>query len=108
MRISDWSSDVCSSDLYCCHVPGQCWLTSPSWGTDGQPSTDRILQIWKRSLVPPERGEGRASRSCVSCSRPFRLVRSDPRCGAVAHHCRSKSDLQAPKSLPLEIGRAHV
>src|SRR3546814_6887632 len=82
MRISDWSSDVCSSDLYCCHVPGQCWLTSPSWGTDGQPSTDRILQIWKRSLVPPERGEGRASRSCVSCSRPFRLVRSDPRCGA--------------------------
>src|SRR3546814_5750914 len=35
MRISDWSSDVCSSDLY--HSAG---LTSS--GTEEQPATDRI------------------------------------------------------------------
>src|SRR3546814_17070688 len=52
MRISDWSSDVCSSDLVPRHVPGR--------------SAGRRLQtLWPRSEARPPLGEARHGRSAA-------------------------------------------
>src|SRR3546814_4054984 len=73
MRISDWSSDVCSSDLVPRHVPGR--------------SAGRRLQtLWPRSEARPPLGEARHGRSAAPHRRhrkggrhwPYRLFARQP------------------------------
>src|SRR3546814_16953658 len=57
MRISDWSSDVCSSDLYAAnHIPGALSAPYAQWrgpaDNPGQlPTTDKLAELVRNSGV---------------------------------------------------------
>src|SRR3546814_20279483 len=54
MRISDWSSDVCSSDLPGCSATKSTWVmntASSAERDDGAPSTARSTRASKRSAT---------------------------------------------------------
>src|SRR3546814_13250969 len=55
MRISDWSSDVCSSDLSAGKRGSPCWKSScDSSGSSSRPSAPRSIRALRfRSWVPP-------------------------------------------------------
>src|SRR3546814_8244393 len=60
MRISDWSSDVCSSDLilYVPNPQGRCHYT----GDNDPRGRARDRQSWRRKSGPPQISEYRALR----------------------------------------------
>src|SRR3546814_9114447 len=58
MRISDWSSDVCSSDLYVPNPQGRCHYT----GDNDPRGRARDRQSWRRKSGPPQISESRALR----------------------------------------------
>src|SRR3546814_9053397 len=47
MRISDWSSDVCSSDLYCAVAGGRLWWIGAATMRD-IPKTIAQLEYWTK------------------------------------------------------------
>src|SRR2546426_4969538 len=57
----DWSSDVCSSDLFSCFSPLRYFLPSAPFATSGPPSRARVVTY--RSLLPkpPSRSEKKRS-----------------------------------------------
>src|SRR3546814_11750167 len=62
MRISDWSSDVCSSDLSssaCCRA--WCWRDDRS--------TTACPTIWRTRFTPARSEERRVGKECVSTCR---------------------------------------
>src|SRR3546814_9927356 len=91
LRISDWSSDVCSSDLSCRTVVNAAGLFAPD--------VARNLQRFPRDKVPP-RYFAKGNYFMLSGRSPFsRLVYPVPREGGLGLHITV--DLA-------EIGRAHV
>src|SRR3546814_2619481 len=83
MRISDWSSDVCSSDLW---WPGSFARIAPT------PSTDAV----KRCHAVECEGQHQLAGSCWPSQRFFRMANSLPR----AHHApRSEEHTSELQSL---------
>src|SRR3546814_3737601 len=62
MRISDWSSDVCSSDLFVVEPPGAEWF-DPRTGEEGTNGWDAVVRTKDRSE------ERRVGKECVSTCR---------------------------------------
>src|SRR3546814_13039252 len=79
MRISDWSSDVCSSDLWC---PGSFARIAPT------PSTDAV----KRCHAVECEGQHQIAGACWPSQRFFRMANSLPR----AHHAPNTIGLTRP------------
>src|SRR3546814_18818359 len=54
MRISDWSSDVCSSDLWCATRPGRrrLWIVTPSTVASRAPGTGVISGTLRSKGLP--------------------------------------------------------
>src|SRR3546814_13653749 len=84
MRISDWSSDVCSSDLYIGHRPAVIrglvdhWPARSKWSLDAVAEAlgDQPVQLqWDRSRDPSY--ESNSNRHRVK--KPFSEVRSEER-----------------------------
>src|SRR3546814_15381838 len=97
MRISDWSSDVCSSDLQSEEIPCQPDGSVPvivAWSVDGVSVMGR-LPIY----LSPQMASRNPRLSLPENSRPNRTSHTASRkCKQVAH---SRTDSSAP-----EIGRA--
>src|SRR3546814_1403942 len=63
MRISDWSSDVCSSDL---HVHARPWLQADAAGVEGDALADEHhRRLPRRAAVPAHREQSRRPRRAL-------------------------------------------
>src|SRR3546814_14198916 len=68
MRISDWSSDVCSSDLWSSsdRLSLPCWLTpavlfSPNWDT-----VEKLAPFWTTAALLPSSGGVLSALYCLT------------------------------------------
>src|SRR3546814_2556238 len=113
MRISDWSSDVCSSDLvrlawlWIHHaIPLAGWVAP--FGDPGIKARSQLPQAFRSVPRPSSPLGAKASTKCPSAldCRPIRHAqRQDPgiRCQRSEIRCRT-----ADSGPPAQIGRAHV
>src|SRR3546814_7583614 len=107
MRISDWSSDVCSSDLI---------VDLEALGTARWPVVHRILleKLLRRGGGDPDIIAGWLTTGASTAEIPFwptRIMMHDTTCGpALVDLAAARSVLAAAGADParLEIGRAHV
>src|SRR3546814_2133572 len=92
MRISYWSSDVCSSDLETCRIHGDLWTDSPADSDETPPhrsTTSATIRFPKPSLALPDAANRarvgrvhlyRRLQSCIgSCSRASKIGRASLR-----------------------------
>src|SRR3546814_2015932 len=72
MRISDWSSDVCSSDLFCAgdvDAAMACVHPDAIWHVDGDPVVGTVGVIKGCDAVRARSEERRVGKECVSTCR---------------------------------------
>src|SRR3546814_1576250 len=94
MRISDWSSDVCSSDLLALILP-RAALAAAAGG-------DTVPQVTLATPGSSGTGDGTITRFTLRFSEDM-VALGDPRAKAPATH-----DCKLPATGRWEIGRAHV
>src|SRR3546814_18573893 len=100
MRISDWSSDVCSSDL---HLGACIWRSRddqespPLTRWNLSPQVGRRGHVHGAAVTPPERPG-------------LRLVRPQGRNHALQHGCQDRKNVVSGKSVSVrvDLGSTHI
>src|SRR3546814_1880720 len=102
MRISDWSSDVCSSDLKCQFVT---WTDGPSWRAwVSDPCFPRLRSGRPLLLLPPTNGPLQCLAQPSASTRSAPLPKASPSSLSSPTRRRCQSTWRRSP----QIGRAHV
>src|SRR3546814_9234048 len=100
MRISDWSSDVCSSDL---------WIPAPRWqpyrdGNSAGPCDESYIEGDVGQLA----GSDSRGNHCQDADKPRTTQNRMPQFRLSFAICRTVRPIRRYPFLRMEIGRAHV